>query len=418
MRKNEEFQELSSRSSASSRSSTSSESSSDEEEKGIECFLENDQPSVEKDPPPVENDRFPVEPEVKLTDCKPLVLGEIDSESDDELNDQESLPVILDKPEFTSGVEFILSPTLTNEKLPVLDFFPKIESEVELQASMESENTREPIATTGPEVNNKMDGTTESEMATKPEVTTEPEGNTEPEIQLIERSSLVLANNESSGEESNDESDNFKQLPVLTFIQKVEPEILKISEAECEEELYPFVPTVDEFNNLVPLPVSNFKLSTHDEPEITVEQLEVESVGGLSLTARKSARRSSTDDELTDSTKTAYLLEKPEVSGTPEVANTNHPMASKLLPILSFIPKADFEDDSEVFDNLDSMNRLQVSERPEVSEKPEVRNADEPSSSAENGSCMIFARFFARCRYITFPLETKSRLLDFERDKL
>ena len=87
MRKNEDFREEYSRSSASSRSSSSSESSSDEEEKGIECFLENDQLLVEKDLLPVENDQLPVEPEVKLTDYKPFVLGEIDSEPDDELND-------------------------------------------------------------------------------------------------------------------------------------------------------------------------------------------------------------------------------------------------------------------------------------------------------------------------------------------
>ena len=281
-----------------------------------------------------------------------------------------------------------MSPTLTSEELndatsdqlPVLDFFPKIESEVESRASMDN--------------------------AIEPEVTTKPEENNEPEIELIEKSYLVMADNESSsGQESEEESDNAKQLPVLTFIQKLEPEILKISEAECEEELYPFVPTVDEFNNLVPLPVSNFKLSSGDEPEVSVEQLEVESVGGPSLTARKSARKSSTDDELTDSKslpflkkpyskETPELLEKPEISGSPEVTNSNEPIEPEQLPILSFIQITDSADDSEVFDELDSMTGLGVSERPEVPEKPEVRNADEPSSSAENGSCTISARFF------------------------
>ena len=407
MRKNEDFREEYSRSSASSRSSSSSESSSDEEEKGIECFLENDQLSVEKDLLPVENDQLPVETEVKLTDCKPLVLGEIDSESDDELNDQESLPVSLDKPEFTSVVEFILSPTLaseelndaTSDQLPVLEFFPKIESEVKSRPSMDSQ-----IPTVTPD----LVMTTELEVINEFNDAIKSEGNNEPEIKLIEKSSLVMADNESSsGEESEEVSDNSKQLPVFTFIQKLEPEILKISEAECEEELYPFVPTVDEFNNLIPLPVSNFKLSSVDEPEVSVEQLEVESVGGPSLTARKSARKSSTDDELTDSRslpflasiqkpyakETSDLLGKPEVSSSPEVANSNEPIGLKRLPILSFIQITDSADDSEVFDDLDSMTVLGVSERPEVAQKPEVRNADEPSSSAENGSCTISARF-------------------------
>ena len=438
MRKNEDFQEESSRSSASSRSSSSSESSSDEEEKGNECFLENDQFSVEKDLLPAENDRLPVEndrlpiandqlpvePEVTLTDCIPLVLAEIDSESNHELNDQESLPVTLDKPEFTSEVEFILSPILVNEEvddtslLPVLDFFPKVESEFESQASMESEVSIAPLVTDGPvmtteskitnepEVAYELNDTTEPEVMNELEETTKLEVNTEPEIQLNERSSLVLADIESSsGEESDEEPDDFRQLPVLSFIQKPEPEILKISQAECEEELHPFVPMVDEFNNLVPLPVSNFKLSSGDEPEVSVEQLEVESVGGPSLTARRSARKSSTDDELTDSKslpflkkpyskETPELLEKPEISGLPEVTDSNEPIEPERLPILSFIQITDSADDSEVFDELDSMTGLGVSERPEVPEKPEVRNADEPSSSAQNGSCTISARFF------------------------
>jgi len=389
MRKNEDFREEYSRSSASSRSSSSSESSSDEEEKGIECFLENDQLSVEKELLPVENDQLPVEPEVKLTDCKPLVLGEIDSESDDELNDQESLPVTLDKPEFTSEVEFILSPTLAGEEL--------------------NDATSDQLPVNFRSTSDQL-----------------PEANHEPEIELIEKSSLVMADNESSsGQESEEESDNSKQLPVLTFIQKLEPEILKITEADCEEDLYPFVPTVDEFNNLVQLPASNFKLSSSDEPEVSVEQLEVESVGGPSLTARKSERKSSTDDELTDSKsllffksipkpyskETPDLLEKPEVSGSPEVANSNEPIEPKQLPILSFFQITDSADDSEVFDDLDSMTELGVSERSEVLEKPEMRNADEPSSSAENGSCTTSARFFARCQFITFPLEKNQEFL-------
>ena len=115
---------------------------------------------------------------MELTDCESLVF--------DEQNDKESLPVVVEKPEFTSGVDFILSPVspcgeLDDTKpLPVLKFFPKIESEepteqginAELQADLKPAITVEP----------------EDAVEEVTEVITEPEIVHDQEIQCNEQS--------------------------------------------------------------------------------------------------------------------------------------------------------------------------------------------------------------------------------------
>lgn len=488
MRKNDDFQEeRSSRSSASSRSSSSSESSSDEEDKGNECFLEKDNFLVEKDQLPVASDQLPVEnyqvmvenpdgtlspfdyqkdssgslpvllidtktePEVDLTDCESLVLADIDYESDNKSKDKELHPVVLDAPQSTSGEDFILSPVLSNDEsgdinqLPVLNFVPKIESEVtseqdemtEMQVTGDSEIINEQETSLEPEViaeaeiectdrtslvladnGSSTEGESEEESDTlekrpvltfvkiEPEITIEPESIieseiniepeviNEPEIPSAERSSLVLAENESLTDAEFEETEDLEELPVLTSIGNVEPKVCITSEAECLKEQEPFVPKIDEFNNLS-LP--------DNEPETSFEDPEVENVDGPLSTFTES--KSLTDGELTDSkplpsdtkndsnisdslSETSDILEKQELSKIPEVKTLNE-----------FIESEDSEDDSVVFENPESMNRsrssekLEVSVKSEVSENTEVKNADESPSSAEHGSCTIFARF-------------------------